>query len=186
MDKKLQIFVKDKGYRIGIEYIILYGLLFCILLSNFINSFNEVKNKQLESISILLATITFLYTIIFLISNLFRYERLYGHLKGTLVFEKDKIVFGEITYNLTEINKIEISNFDCKGKIVNASLEFKPKKSNGVKNYVKLYLKNGTSAQCNFLQTESEKIQIFKDEFKTYYRFNLIERQNYLNITEDK
>jgi len=185
VDRKLQIYVKDKGFRIGIEYIIMFTLLFCIFSSYFINSFNEVKNELIELIGILLIVVTFPYLVIFMIANFFRYERLYGKLEGYLIFENDKIIFDKIFYNISDIEKIEILNWDIKGDIVNVLFEFKPKKSNGVKNYVKLYLKNGKVETCYFLLTKSEKIQIFKEEFKVYFRKNLIKRQNYLNITEE-
>ena len=185
MHIKLQIFVKEPNYRIGTEYIILFSLLTVIFLCYFTNYINTEKNEFIEAIGGLTIIPTFLYIIILMVSNFFRHERLNGKLSGELLFEQDKVCFGETQYNITDVAKIEINNWDIKGNFVNALREFKPHRSNGVKNYVKLYLKSGDIKTCYFLQTKNEKIQIYRKVFTKYYEKNLIGTQNYQNITEE-
>jgi hypothetical protein len=185
MNKKLRIFVKESNYRLGTEYIILLCLLAIVFLCYFTNYIASKKNEFIEAIGVLTIIPTFLYIVILMISNFFRYERLNGKLSGELKFEEDKVYFGKTHYNINDVTKIEINNWDIKGNFVNSLREFKPHKSNGVKNYVSLHLKNGDVKSCYFLQTQSEKIQIYNKIFKEYYNKNLIGTQNFKNITEE-
>ena len=174
MNKKLRIFVKESNFRLGTEYIILLCLLAVIFLCYFTNYIASKKSEFIEAIGVLTIIPTFLYIIILLISNFFRYERLNGKLSGELKFEEDKVYFGETHYDINYVTKIEINNWDIKGNFVNSLCEFKPHKSNGVKNYVRLHLKSGDVKTCYFLQTHTEQIQIYKKIFIGYYDKNLI------------
>ena len=181
----LQIFVNQKTFPISNENLIFIFLIALTSLNYYIYNSSKIENKIFESLGVIFTLITFIYFIILIISNLFRHERLRGKLSGRLIFEKDKIHFGCDTYNIRDIKEIVIENWYVKGDIVNViTPTLKPKKSNGVKNYVKLYLKNGTIETCYFLQTKTDRIQKFSKVFKSYFNLGIINEQNYINITE--
>lgn len=112
------------------------------------------------------------------LSSPLRYERLKGSFKGNLRFDKDYISIDETKYNISEIKKIEIDNLDIRGKWVNMTLDFEPKRSNGVKNFIKLYLKTGDIIEINFLQTKNHNVKTCKEEFISYYDQNKISWNN--------
>jgi hypothetical protein len=57
---------------------------------------------------------------------------------------------------------------------VNSMLEFSPHLSNGLDNQFLLILKNGERIECNFLQTDSEKIEFFNDIFIHYHKKGIV------------
>ena len=184
-DQYLQIFIKQKTFPISNENIVLIILLTLSATSYYIYNLNNIENAIFESLGVIFTLITFIYFVILIISLLFRHERLEGKLEGHLIFEKDRIHIGNSSFNILEIKEIIIENWYVKGYPVNIiTPTLKPKKSNGVKNYVKLYLENETVVTCYFLQTKTDKIQKFSKVFKSYYNLGLLSEQNYINITE--
>ena len=181
----LQIFVQQKTFPISNENIILILLLTLSATSYFVYNLNNLKNAIFESLGAIFTLITFIYFVILIISLFFRHERLQGKLKGRLIFEKDKIHIADDSFNIIDIKEIIIENWYVKGNPVDITTPtLKPKKSNGVKNYVKLYFENDTIITCYFLQTKTDKIQKFSEIFKSYYNLGLLTKQNYINITE--
>ena len=71
---------------------------------------------------------------------------------------------------------------DIKGMFVNSTLEFSPHLSNGLDNQFLLSLKNGEKIKCNFLQTESEKIEFFTEIFIHYHKKGIISWLKLLEI----
>ena len=74
-------------------------------------------------------------------------------------------------FTIYEIEKIEILNDYYRGKFNGNIRAWQRKKSNGVKNYIEIYKKNGEYNKYFFLQTKAENIRMFSDELRTYYRF---------------
>jgi len=106
-----------------------------------------------------------------------------GKFIGEIVFEKDKIILGEINYNLNEISKISFEkSYDIKGIATNHMIDFAPKKSNGLDNVVKIFLSNGEKLEFNFLQTKNRRLKNYKDTLIDYYKLGLIEWLQLLNI----
>jgi len=131
----------------------------------------------------ILVIIWFLYIVGILISNFFLHESENGKYSGKLTFWEDRIQVGNNEYNLEQINKIEfIGAYDIKGMFVNSILEFSPHLSNGLDNQFFLILKNGEKIKCNFLQTESEKIELFNEIFIHYHKKGIISWLQLLEI----
>ncbi|WP_188051721.1 hypothetical protein [Flavobacterium sp. GP15] len=87
-------------------------------------------------------------------------------------------------YTIYEIEKIAILSDSIRGKFNGNIKAWERKKSNGVKNYIEIFKKNGEYKKYFFLQTKTENLQMFSDEIRTYYRFGKLEEQNYKNIVE--
>lgn len=181
----MKIFVRKKGIKINKEIILIFILIGITSFSYYNYNLDKVNNAFSESIGILFTFITGIYILTFVISNFFRFEKLHGKLKGQLKFEKEFIHFGDEITSVSSIERIEIENWHVKGSIVNATIPYFPRKSNGTGNYVELFMQNGETKICYYQQTESDRIQKFSDIFKTYYNEGLISRQNYLNIIEN-
>ena len=187
MEKKLNIYIKYNKIKVRKIDIILYSLISIVVIiynSNYL--FYNNKNESLETLGFLSILITFPYFIFFLIYNSFRYEKINGDLSKELVFENEKIIVGDEIYYLNEIEKIQIYNSDIKGQLVNATLPLFPHLSNGLKNYVELHFIDGKQMKIYFLQTENEKIEIFENEFNSYYKNNKMSSQNLSNLIDIK
>ena len=131
-----------------------------------------------------LVVITFVYLTFLMIANFFRYEHINGKLHGFLVLEKDRLNIDRKAYELNEIDKIEISNVDIKGRFDNFVIEFKPRLSNGVKNYLKILLNSGETVCCYFQQTKNSMIKNNKDELINYYLNGKLSWLSLLGILE--
>lgn len=178
--RNLRIFEKKKGFYISPENIVAIFLTILIFLMYYLKSKYEFNFKGWETGILIFGTI---YIFGLMISTFFRYEREIGEYSGKLTFWEDKIQIGDKTYYLEQIEKIEFINaYDIKGMFVNSMLEFSPHLSNGIDNEFSLILKNGEQIKCNFLQTESEKIEFFNEIFIHYHKNGIISWLQLLEI----
>lgn len=178
--RSLKIFEKKKGIYLNFQQWI--GIIFTIglFLITFLKKYYKFDFNGWFTI---LTIIWFLYIVGILISNFFLYESENGKYSGKLTFWKDRIQVGNNEYNIEQIDKIEfISAYDIKGMFVNSMLEFSPHLSNGLDNQFFLILKNGEKIKCNFLQTESEKIELFNEIFIHYHKKEIISWLQLLEI----
>jgi hypothetical protein len=156
-----------------------YNIVLCILI--FLVFLISIKKyfKIDENLSFFLIVLTFFYFTFTLISTHFRTEHINGKYFGELFFKNNEITIGENKYLIKDIQKIEITNLDIKGKyIIRVGRTFSPKKSNGIKNNLKIFLIDGATKEVNFLQTKDQQVKVFKEEFISYYEQKIISWQN--------
>ncbi|PWG04040.1 hypothetical protein [Polaribacter aquimarinus] len=178
--RSLKIFKKKKGIYISTENIIAVSWTILIFLIYYLKESYEFNFRGWETGILILGVI---YIIGLMISTFFRYEREIGEYDGKLTFWKKQIEIGNDKYNLEQIERIEFINaYDIKGMFVNSMLEFSPHLSNGLDNQFLLTLKSGEKIKCNFLQTESEKIEFFNETFIYYHKRGIISWLHLLEI----
>ena len=178
--RSLKIFEKKKGIYISPENIVAISWTIIIFLIYYLKATYEFNFKGWETGILIFGTI---YIIGLMISTFFRYESENGEYSGKLTFWEDRVKIGNKEYNLEQTKKIEFNNaYDIKGMFVNSMLEFSPHLSNGLDNQFLLILKNGEKIECNFLQTESEKIEFFIEIFSYYYKKGIISWLQLLEI----
>ncbi|WP_288995114.1 hypothetical protein [uncultured Polaribacter sp.] len=176
----MKIFKKKKGIYISTENIIAVSWTILIFLIYYLKESYEFNFRGWETGILILGVI---YIIGLMISTFFRYEREIGEYDGKLTFWKKQIEIGNDKYNLEQIERIEFINaYDIKGMFVNSMLEFSPHLSNGLDNQFLLTLKSGEKIKCNFLQTESEKIEFFNETFIYYHKRGIISWLHLLEI----
>jgi hypothetical protein len=177
--RSLKIFEKKKGIYLNLQQWIGIILTLGLFLITYLKKYYEFDFNGWNTI---LVIVWFLYVVGIIISNFFLHERENGKYSGKLTFLEDRIKVTNNEYILDQINKIEVSAYDIKGMFVNSMLEFSPHLSNGLDNQFFLILKNGEKIKCNFLQTESEKIELFNEIFIHYHKKGIISWLQLLEI----
>ncbi|MDN3673247.1 hypothetical protein QWY99_09315 [Flavobacterium branchiarum] len=184
MEKKLQIYKPENSFEIDKNLLIALFLWLLLFLLNFAKSIFPTYEESLNLLVIFVAIITFSYSLYFLTSNFFKCETANRNFSGYLVIDSDKITCDLDVYSIYEIEKISILSDYFRGKFNGNISAWERKRSNGVKNYIEIYKKNGEYKKYFFLQTKTEDIRIFSDELRTYYRFGKLGEQNYKNIVD--
>jgi hypothetical protein len=184
MEKKLKIYIPKNSFEIDkclLTTLVLWSLSF---LFNFGESIFPEYEEELNLLLGLFTIIAVLYSLYFIISNLFKCEATNGEFNGHLIIDSEKITCNLDAYTINEIEKIAILSDYYHGKFNGNTRAWERKKSNGVKNYIEIYKKNGEYKKYFFLQTKTENIKMFAEELNTYYRFGKLGEQNYKNIVE--
>ena len=183
MERKLKIFIpEDKVNPWLLSFLILW--LFTFLFNILYSKFPSYEN--LNFWGIFFAVITFIYSICFIVVNLFAYEPTNGKFSGFLIIDSEKIICDNDIYTFYEIEKIAILSDYFRGNYNWNIRAWQQKKSNGVKNYIEIFNKNGEYKKYFFLQTKTENIGMFSEELRTYYRFGKLGEQNYNNIIDER
>jgi uncharacterized membrane protein len=181
--KKLKIFYPDNSIKIHKSTKVLFILISLVLITYFSKKMFPQNIENLELLYFVMVVIFTVYCLIYVINiNLFRYETENGTYSGYLIIDTEKIICGENTYLINDIEKISILNYSIRGKFNGNISALNPKKSNGLKNYIEIICNNKIN-KYYFLQTKTENIKIFKSELKTYFEKGLIGEQNYKNLT---
>ena len=184
MEKKLEIYTPKNSFEIDNNLVATLVLWLLPFLFNFLKSIFPKYEEDLDVLGVLFVIIAFLYSLYFITSNYFKYEVATGKFNGYLIIDSEKITCNVDVFTIYEIEKIEILNDYYRGKFNGNIRAWQRKKSNGVKNYIEIYKKNGEYNKYFFLQTKAENIRMFSDELRTYYRFGKLGEQNYKNIVE--
>ena len=141
------------------------------------------KNQNITLFDKSLMFILFLTIFSGLIIGKFKkYQTLKGQLISDLEFKKNKILIDDKEYLLDDIQKIEIKAFDFIGAIANhKGIDFDGNLSNGVNNFLKVYMKNQNKIELNFQQIKKNEIRNDEDIFINYCNNNKL---HYLNLLE--
>lgn len=182
MKSDLLLFKKSNKLSIGKDTIVLLIFVAIVGLSAYIHSLDRENNTFAETITELFSLITGLYLMALIISFFFRCDRLNGKLEGHLIFERDIIHFGNDSIKISDVHQIIIEHSYIKGQFKHQTNTWGPKRYNGTGNYVEIHLTNGETITYHFLQTKQDRIQKYADILKIYYRFSLLNDQNYFNI----
>lgn len=184
MEKKLQIYSPKNSFEI--DFYLLTALVLWLLpfIFNFGKSIFPKYEEDLDLLGVFFVIIAFLFSLYFIISNLFKHETTNGEFRGNLIIDSEKITCNLDVYTIYEIEQIAILSDYYRGKFTGNISVWERKKSNGVKNYIEIQKKDGEYKKYFFLQTKAENIKMFSDELRTYYRFGKLGEQNYKNIVE--
>ncbi len=183
MEKKLKLFIPEKKinpWLLTMLLLWLIAMLFNILYSKF------PHYDFFEFLGIIFTFIAFVYFTGFIIGNLFAYEPTNGKFSGFLIIKAENIICDNDIYEFSEIEKIAILSDYIRGKYNWNIRAWQQKKSNGIKNYIEIFNKNGECKKYFFLQTKTENIEMFSEELRTYYRFGKLSEQNYKNIIGER
>jgi hypothetical protein len=113
--------------------------------------FDLKRNDPLYSFLMTYIFILYPISILFLFASFFRHKPLNGTLKGEVMFEKDKIIADNITFELKDINNLDFWFFDYYGyKSNTSSKNFNPKIAQGINNYVSFTDGTGKEQQIFF------------------------------------
>lgn len=184
MEKKLRIYTPNNTFKVDKRLLCLILLWSSAILIYSTKSQFPSNEENLELLGFVFVMIAFLYSLYFMISNFFICETTNGEYTGYLIIDSDKITCNLDVYQIYEIEKIGILSIYFRGKFNGNIQALKRKKSNGVKNYIEIYKKDGEYKKYFFLQTKTENIGMFSDELRTYYRFGKLGEQNYKNIID--
>lgn len=186
MEKKIQIYSPNNSFKIEprlLTVLILWSgaFLICSTKSKF-----PSEEENLGLLGFVLVIVAFLYLLYFMISNYFTYEPTNGDYTGFLTIDSDKIVCNNDVYTIYEIEKIIILSDCFRGNFNGSIRAWEAKKSNGVKNYIEIYKKDGKYQKYFFLQTKSENIEMFINELEIYYKRRILGAQNFENIVNQR
>lgn len=184
MEKKLKIYTPNNTFKVDKRLLSLFLLWsFAFLIYSTKSGFPS-NEENLELLGFVFVILAFLYSLYFMISNFFISETINGEYSGYLIIDYDKITCNLDVYTIYEIEKIGILNEYFCGNFNGNTRVWERKKSNGVKNYIEIYKKDGDYKRYFFLQTKTENIGMFAEELRIYYRFGKLGEQNYKNIVE--
>jgi hypothetical protein len=108
-------------------------------------------------------------------------EKINGKFEGFLEFKLDSIIIDKNEYKLDEIEKIEIQNNDYYGRVT-GSRGFDSNISNGVNNYLTLFLKNKQKVNCMFELYNEFDMGKIDDILINYYSHGKLNFEQLLTI----
>lgn len=181
MEKALFIFKHDKRFHIGKDslYLLIYSVFVILVIL-----FEVLFDFNFGTFTILISIIWVLSLMIFSFSRFFLYELEFGKYEGKLILKPESIVINEEEFKIEKIQSIEINALDFKGKTINWHNDFSRMKSNGLDNFIRFKMEDGTSLTTYFFQTKANKIQLFKDELINYYKLGKISWLHLIDILE--
>ena len=184
---KFALFKKSTKFSFGVNPII-YLLIFCLLGMGYLGQrFFHLENNLFERIFQLIAISGLFVALIVKFMGFSKIERFDGVFYGYLIFKANSIVVNAKSYNLAEIKRIEISNDDYSGKLVNvASGNFGPALSNGTNNYIIIFLNSGETKKFNFQLIDSNDFQNLRNEFINYHVNSKMDFWSLANILGEK
>ena len=184
---KFALFKKSTKFSFGVNSII-YLMIFCLLGMGYLDQrFFHLENNLFERIFQLIAISGLFAALIVKFMGFSKIERFDGTFYGYLIFKANSIVVNAKSYNLAEIKRIEISNDDYSGKLVNvASGNFGPALSNGTNNYIIIFLNSGETKKFNFQLIDSNDFQNLRNEFINYHVNSKMDFWSLANILGEK
>jgi len=144
---------------------------YCALFS--IIGFSYIFGKLLNLVDftfLWLAVIVMIAGILLKFKGFTEIEPLRGNLEGDLIFEKESLIVNKKQYLLDEIHKIQISNDDYIGKLINFTQgNIVPALSNGTNNHLIIFLKSKETIKVFFELINSNDFQKAKPILIEYY-----------------
>src|SRR5690606_5674666 len=163
------IFKKKKGIY-WTNTLIVYSILVPCLILFLMKKEIGLEENNIDAILICLIIGSFAYGCIMKLSGLARYEPLKGKLDGLLILEMNKISIDNQIYNLEEIKKIEIFNYDYQARFKYTSRgSFEANLSRGVENEIVITLNSNVSEKCFFYQYNRDDMHIAKNQLINYH-----------------
>jgi hypothetical protein len=186
MEKKLKIYSPKNSFEIDKRLLTVLVLWSASFLIYFAKSKFHTCEENLDLLGMIFVIIAFLYSLYFMISNFFTCETTNGKFTGYLIIDSDKITCNFDVYTIYEIEKIGIISDYFRGNFNGNIRAWQRKKSNGVKNFIEIYKKDGECKKYFFLQTKSENIEMFINQLEIYYKKGILGAQNFENIVNQE
>lgn len=180
---KFCIYTKDKKFHLTDNKIYSFG--FILLIPLFIRMFIfKNQNFSILEIGLLWFSLGILIISLFLnLTSFFRYVPLEGKLEGELILNEKEIIIDKTTLNIENIKNLKITNDDFYDFVAPYRSYFiLGRKSNGVNNEIKIFLKNGKEYVINYQQDDNHDMQNSKELLKHYYSKGIIELENLLYV----
>ena len=184
---KFALYKKSTKFSFGINTII-YLIIFCALGIGYLGQkFLNLENNLFERIFQVIAISGLFIALIVKFIGFSKIEKIDGTFYGYLIFKENSIEVNDKSYDLAEIKRIEISNDDYNGKLVNvASGNFGPALSNGTNNHIIIFLNSGETKKFNFQLINSNDFQKLRTEFINYHVKSKVDFWSLANILGEK
>ena len=179
--RKTKKFTWEPNSIIYLSILSILGLYF--LFEKVLNFENEIFFRVLQ---ILLITF-FAAGLVTKFIGFSKVENLPGIIDGYLIFEENQILIGKEKYSLDEIKKIQISNDDYQGKLVNMSSgNLGAALSNGANNFIIIYFKTGKTTRHQFQLLKSDDFQKIRNILILYHVKNKMDFWELANVLGEK
>lgn len=170
MYNKFALFKKSDKFYWSYNKIIYSILLICLGIILFKQKILNLEYNSFDKIFIWLTIFVFVCGLVLKFINSTKVEPMCGSLEGYLSFEKEFINVNEKIYLLEKIDKIQISNEDYLGKLVNISKgNFDPALSNGTNNFIIIFLESNETKKYQFELINSNDFQNVRTTLIEYY-----------------
>ena len=186
LNKSFKTYKKSKTIRFTFGDLILITILVCLAILWLNGEFRNSYSEQIEEFFRILGFALLAVLIFTFIRSHSKKERINGEFTGPLELFSDKIIIGERTILLPEINNIraEINDFDEKKLFILYMTPY-PKISNGYNNILEIDLIGKEKIIIHFQQKyENEFSRINKDLLIEYYKKSKISFLNLIDILE--
>ena len=185
MNKFPLFFKSDKPYpsvkkKIYLTLFICFGILF------FRQEFFLLEKNFIDYAFITIIVFILFYAAYYKISEFMQVEPLGGILDGHLIFENEYIQANDEIFHMEEIRKMKISNNDYEGKLINITGTFGPNISNGINNYIILFLESGKNKKFQFQMSDSNNLQDIRTILIGYYLKKKIDFWEIANVLGEK
>ena len=117
------------------------------------------------------------------LTSFFRYVPLEGKIDGKLILKEKEIIIDKTIINIENIKNLKITNDDFYDFVLPyRSYIILGRKSNGVHNEIRIFLKNGKDYVVKYQQDNNHDMQNSKELLKHYYSKGIIELENLLYV----
>jgi hypothetical protein len=178
------LFTPRKGFRITHDLVI--GTLFVMSFVLYYISNRYLGESTLKDISKAGLYISLFLVLFFTIFSAFLYKRVFGKISGELKFRKNEIVAGDVTYQMSQIKKIEVYFHDYHGRLETGK-SLNPARSVGIENTIFLTLNDGERRSIHFQiykQGEFDKMNELLREYYLQNKIHFLKLIEYLGITK--
>ncbi|MBZ4037650.1 hypothetical protein K6T82_23010 [Flavobacterium sp. 17A] len=185
--QKFSIYIKSNKFYWSPQTIT-YSILFFICgMMLFKQKILRLEPNFIDEIFVWLAVGGFMFAVILKLYNFNKIEPFRGKLEGYLSFEKDSIIAGNEIYPIEKIRKIQISNDDYVGRLAHISSgNLGPALSNGINNFIIIYLESGTSKRYDFELINSDDFQKERETLIDYHIIGKIDYWELANVLGEK
>ncbi len=182
MQARFKSFKRDKTFylstrnSIALILLLIFLLLMCIA---------GTTGLAIDGWLFLSGALLVIYLVYLKIHNFLTIENPRGTFNSDLVFENEQISINGTIYPISEITKIEFSNFnDRRGKYKMHNSSFESSFSHGLDNKLTLYIKNKKKVSTHFLQEGNRSLKQHPDLLTQYYKKGILHFLNLIDILE--
>jgi hypothetical protein len=185
--QKFSIFIRSDKFYWSINKVIYSILFLCCGIMLFKEKILNLDKNNFDVIFIWLTLIVLFCGLVTKFIGFTKTEPIRGKLDGYLFFDNKSITVKNTVYLIDEIIKIQISNEDYNGKLVNfTSGNLGPALSNGTNNHIIIFLKIGETKKYEFELINSDDFQNLRTELINYYLNKKIDFDNLANVLGEK
>ena len=185
---KFNIYKKHHGIYWS-NTIIIYSIVLPSLLILYLkNNILGFQKNFIDNLLFFCLTISLALGLFLKFSGFVKFKPLKGKLVGQLTLDSELISIESETYKLSEIQKIQIFNFDFYGLFKYTSRgSFEANLSKGIDNSIIITLISGQKVSCQFQQLDSDEMNNCRSELINYFvhdKINFLHLIDILKITD--